>query len=193
MLQQIHSTPITSLWAPGLSLPRSSSSCPPPPGKGLPEASEKQPTKCISSACDCLLPGLPLHPTANIIMDGASKKRKLFSDDLDEENEEEKIERFFALITGIREARDRLMNVSDPALKPEIDGKNKKRKLEEEKKQVTVWKPLFQREDFMAETEKLKDLIPAAAVSTSLVDSSQRKEAVKNDENKASLDLNLSL
>lgn len=136
---------------------------------------------------------MPLHPTANIIMDGASKKRKLFSDDLDEENEEEKIERFFALITGIREARDRLMNVSDPALKPEIDGKNKKRKLEEEKKQVTVWKPLFQREDFMAETEKLKDLIPAAAVSTSLVDSSQRKEAVKNDENKASLDLNLSL
>lgn len=126
-------------------------------------------------------------------MDGASKKRKLFSDDLDEENEEEKIERFFALIKGIREARDRLMNVSDPALKPEIDGKNKKRKLEEEMKQVTVWKPLFQREDFMAETEKLKDLIPAAAVSTSLVDSSQRKEAVKNDENKASLDLNLSL
>ncbi|KAJ6710650.1 PROTEIN NIM1-INTERACTING 3-LIKE [Salix koriyanagi] len=118
-------------------------------------------------------------------MDGAGKKRKLFNDDLDEEDEEEKIERFFALIKGIREARDRLMNVPDPALKPEIDGKNKKRKLEEEKKQVTAWKPLFQREDFMEETdEKLKDLIPAAAVSSSLVDSSQRKEAVKNDDSK---------
>ncbi|KAJ6729327.1 PROTEIN NIM1-INTERACTING 3-LIKE [Salix viminalis] len=127
-------------------------------------------------------------------MDGAGKKRKLFNDDLDEEDEEEKIERFFALIKGIREARDRLMNVPDPALKPEMDGKNQKRKLEEEKKQVTAWKPLFQREDFMEETEKLKELIPAAAVSSSLVDSSdQRKEAVKNDDNKASLDLNLSL
>ncbi|KAJ6686754.1 PROTEIN NEGATIVE REGULATOR OF RESISTANCE [Salix purpurea] len=131
--------------------------------KGLHEESEKQPRECISSVRDLLLPGLPLHPPTKIIMDGAGKKRKLFNDDLDEEDEEEKIERFFALIKGIREARDRLMNVPDPALKSEMDGKNKKRKLEEEKKQVTAWKPLFQREDFMEETEKLKRPDPSCS------------------------------
>jgi len=125
-------------------------------------------------------------------MDGASKKRKLFHDDLDhEENEEEKIEEFFALIKGIREARDRLMNVSDPALKLEIDTKNNKRKLEEETKKFTVWKPSFQREDFMEETEMIRTL--PAAVASALVDSSQRKEVTEKDEHKESLDLNLSL
>jgi rubrerythrin len=125
-------------------------------------------------------------------MYGASKKIKLFHDDLDHEgNEEEKIEEFFALIKGIREARDRLMNVSDPALKLEIDTKNNKRKLEEETKQFTAWKPSFQREDFMEEIEMIRN--PPAAVASALVDSSQRKEVTEKDEHKESLDLNLSL
>ncbi|CAK7348490.1 unnamed protein product [Dovyalis caffra] len=125
-------------------------------------------------------------------MDGASKKRKLCHDDLDEENEEEKMEKFFALIKSIREARDRMMNGSDPALKLEKDTTNRKRKLEGEQKQVTVWKPSFQREDFMEETEKLRD--PPAAVVSTFADSSQGKEVIpEKDEHKESLDLNLSL
>ncbi|KAJ6400919.1 hypothetical protein OIU84_016359 [Salix udensis] len=125
-------------------------------------------------------------------MDGASKKRKLFHDDLDEENEEEKIEKFFALINGIREARDRLMNAPDLALKLEMDASNgNKRKLEEKKKQFTVWKPSFQREDFMEETEMIRN--PPAAAASALVDSSQRKEVTEKDDRRESLDLNLSL
>ncbi|KAF9669223.1 hypothetical protein SADUNF_Sadunf14G0085500 [Salix dunnii] len=126
-------------------------------------------------------------------MDGASKKRKLFHDDLDEENEEEKIEKFFALINGIREARDRLMNASDLALKLQIDTTNNsnKRKLEEKKQQFTVWKPSFQREDFMEETEMIRN--PPAAAASAMVDSSRRNEATEKDDRKESLDLNLSL
>ncbi|KAF9681024.1 hypothetical protein SADUNF_Sadunf06G0182600 [Salix dunnii] len=83
-----------------------------------------------------------------------------------------KIQKLFALIKDIREARDRLMNVSDPALKPETDGKNKKRKLGEKKHRSLLVICLAY---IRTETEKLKDLIPAAAVSSSLVDSSQTK------------------
>ncbi|KAJ6675046.1 PROTEIN NEGATIVE REGULATOR OF RESISTANCE [Salix viminalis] len=102
-------------------------------------------------------------------MDGASKKRKLFHDDLDEENEEEKIEKFFALINGIREARDRLMNAPDLALKLEMDASN----------------------DFMEETGMIRN--PPAAAASAMVDSSQRKEVTEKDDRRESLDLNLSL
>ncbi|KAJ6723295.1 PROTEIN NEGATIVE REGULATOR OF RESISTANCE [Salix koriyanagi] len=158
--------------------------------RSLREASQKQPRRCIShSACEFWCPDPWLAATS---MDGASKKRKLFHDDLDEENEEEKIEKFFALINGIREARDRLMSAPDLALKLEMDTSNgNKRKLEEEKKQFTVWKPSFQREDFMEETEMIRN--PPAAAASAMVDSSQRKEVTEKDDRRESLDLNLSL
>ncbi|KAB5527334.1 hypothetical protein DKX38_021181 [Salix brachista] len=162
--------------------------------RSLREASQKQPRRCIShSACEfwCPDPWLasPRIQLPATSMDGASKKRKLFHDDLDEE---EKIEKFFALINGIREARDRLMNAPDLALKLEMDTSNgNKRKLEEKKKQFTVWKPSFQREDFMEETEILRN--PPAAAASALVDSPQRKEVTEKDDRRESLDLNLSL
>ncbi|XVE73500.1 hypothetical protein DITRI_Ditri11bG0123000 [Diplodiscus trichospermus] len=120
-----------------------------------------------------------------------TKKRKVSHDD-DEDDEEEKMEKFYALIKSIREARERLIiNNSTELVNKEYaeQSETKKRKLEEEKK-VAVWKPSFQREDFMEETDKLKK--PPA----SLAGTSQTKERTHNDQKeevKEELDLTLSL
>ncbi|GMY17120.1 protein NIM1-INTERACTING 1-like [Fagus crenata] len=118
---------------------------------------------------------------------GASNKRKFCHDDEKEEEEEEeeqKIEKFFALIKNIREARFRLMNGSD--VMEGIENRRKKKKVEEEKKQIEVWKPSFQREDFMEDTE--------AQLKTD-VGSSPRvlQEGIKNEDDEEELDLGLSL
>lgn len=133
------------------------------------------------------------HKTSNkhMEMEGASKKRKLCHEDDDQDNEEEKMEKFFALVKSIREARDRLMNGSDHAPKATDDHMTMKRKLEEDRRQqVAVWKPTFQHEDFMEDKAQFKN--PAAIT---LVDSSKRKEEVtdQKEENKEVLDLTLSL
>ena len=64
------------------------------------------------------------------------------SEEEEEEEEEEKIEKFYTLIKSIREARDRLIKG------PDCDRKIDPHK-EEINKEVQVWKPSFQREDFM--------------------------------------------
>ncbi|XWS31872.1 hypothetical protein CRYUN_Cryun23aG0112900 [Craigia yunnanensis] len=123
----------------------------------------------------------------------ASKKRKISHDD-DEDDEEEKMEKFYALIKSIREARDRLImnNSSAEIVNKEVaeQSKTKKPKLEEEK-QVLVWKPSFQREDFIEEADQLKKP-PMSFASTS-----QTKEGTDNydqkEEVKEVLDLTLSL
>ncbi|XWS76697.1 hypothetical protein CRYUN_Cryun01aG0200000 [Craigia yunnanensis] len=121
-----------------------------------------------------------------------TKKRKISHDD-DEDEEEEEMEKFYALIKSIREARDRLImnNSSAEIVSKEAaeQSKTDKRKLEEEK-QVVVWKPSFQREDFMEETDQLKKP-PMSFASTS-----QTKEGTDNDQKeevKEELDLTLSL
>ncbi|KAJ9187920.1 hypothetical protein P3X46_003331 [Hevea brasiliensis] len=119
-------------------------------------------------------------------METPSKRKLSIHDDQDDEdNEEVKIEKFFALIRSIREARDRLINGSD-YLKQETDSNKKKRKLEEENVQVAVWKPCFQPEDFMEESEARN---PRAA----MVDTSKRNEVPEKEEAKEELDLRLSL
>ncbi|XP_030948791.1 uncharacterized protein LOC115972601 [Quercus lobata] len=117
-------------------------------------------------------------------MEDASKKRKICPDDPEEEeddDDEQKIEKFFALIKNIREARFRLMNGSD--VMEGVENKRKKKKVEEENKQVEVWKLSFEREDFMEDEAQLK----------TVVGSSPRQEGSKKEEDKEELDLGLSL
>ncbi|KAJ9171682.1 hypothetical protein P3X46_015011 [Hevea brasiliensis] len=123
-------------------------------------------------------------------METPIKKRKLSQGDHhddDEDNEEVKIEKFFALITNIREARDGLINGS-VALKQDMDSNKKKRKLEEENNnmQVAVWKPSFQLEDFLEESHAKN---PRATV----VVTSQKNEVPEKEDAKEELDLRLSL
>ncbi|EOX95381.1 hypothetical protein QUC31_005008 [Theobroma cacao] len=117
-------------------------------------------------------------------MESASKKRKICRDDDDDEDDEkETMEKFYALVKSIREARDRLMiNNSEAA-----ETRSKKRKLEEVK-QVVVWKPSFQHEDFMEEAQLRKPPVRVASTSRSKEGTDDQKEEVKEG-----LDLSLSL
>ncbi|XP_022759655.1 uncharacterized protein LOC111306018 [Durio zibethinus] len=123
----------------------------------------------------------------------ASKKREISHDD---DDEEENMEKFYALVKSIREARDHLImnNSSAEIANNEAAGRQsitKKRKLEEEK-QVVVWQPSFQREDFMEEADQLKKPPAVSFASTSQskegTDINDPKEKVKEG-----LDLTLSL
>ncbi|KAJ8899004.1 hypothetical protein K2173_008827 [Erythroxylum novogranatense] len=88
------------------------------------------------------------------------KERELCHRDYGEETEEEKMEKFFAIIRSMREVRDSLMtNGFDvPTLKKETaDGSRKKRKVEDSDKTpprgVGAWKPTFLHEDFISESD----------------------------------------
>ncbi|KAI9082628.1 hypothetical protein K1719_035497 [Acacia pycnantha] len=70
---------------------------------------------------------------------GNSKKRKIWcGEDEEEEDDEIKMEKFFALIRSIRESREGLRRFGET--------QNGSSKL---KNRVGVWKPQFQIEDFM--------------------------------------------
>jgi hypothetical protein len=75
-----------------------------------------------------------------------TKKRKLTcieeeDDEQKQEEEEAKIETFFALVRSMRETRDRW-------------NKNKmSENVKEENRVVSVWKPMFQLEDFMEDQD----------------------------------------
>ncbi|XP_068302673.1 protein NIM1-INTERACTING 1-like [Pyrus communis] len=117
-----------------------------------------------------------------------SNKRKMINSNVDDD-EEEKIELFFALINNIRVARDRLMNGSNVSKGSEIhesvSTKKNKRKVvegdEEEKTTAGVWKPTFQPEDLteVATQSKIPHIISGG---------SKREHCKKGD-----LDLRLSL
>jgi ABC-type nickel/cobalt efflux system permease component RcnA len=117
-------------------------------------------------------------------MEGAGEKRKTCNED--EEDDEQKIEQFFAIIRNIREARERLRNDSDV--------KKKKQKLvEEEMKKIQVWKPTFERGDFMEEEadhdhrhHQLKTIVGSSHHG----DEGTKKE---DHQDKEELDLKLSL
>ncbi|XP_054800201.1 uncharacterized protein LOC129304542 [Prosopis cineraria] len=72
-----------------------------------------------------------------IVMDGERMKRKLENEE--EESEEEKLEKFYALIRSTKDAHDRLANAKD-------NKSDKKDDFTERGK--GVWKPAFQPEDF---------------------------------------------
>ncbi|KAL9429682.1 hypothetical protein AB3S75_031492 [Citrus x aurantiifolia] len=84
-----------------------------------------------------------INSKGNII--DRKNKRKLQNEELQEqENEEEKVEQFFALIRNTKEMHDRLRN--SEGLKEE-----KEKEMEQEKKAAKVsaaWNPTFQPEDF---------------------------------------------
>lgn len=82
-------------------------------------------------------------------METASKKRKICHED--EEDEEEKIEKFFALIKNIQEARDHLLMLNDSDC-TRIKNRKKMKKIDQDPPAVSVWVPSFQREDFMGQT-----------------------------------------
>ena len=127
-------------------------------------------------------------------MEGAtsSKKRKICHDDeVEEEDEDQKIDKFFALIKSIREAREHLINSSN---KIALNGQRKKSNVaEEEKKQIAVWKPSFQHEDFLEEGVASEFKKPPVTVT--LVGSSRREggDDDRKGNDKESLDLRLSL
>lgn len=112
----------------------------------------------------------------------------------DEENEEERIDKFFTLIKSIREARDRLMQ--DSEVLKESENKRKKKVVKEEN-QKHVWKPSFQLEDFMEDihhqhhryyfnTSRVMSLV---SPSSSQIDPLQGSQEDKTE----GLDLSLSL
>lgn len=119
-------------------------------------------------------------------MEGAGEKRKICNED--EEDDEQKIEQFFAIIRNIREARERLRN-------DDSDVKKKKQKLvEEEMKKIQVWKPTFERGDFMEEEadhdhrhHQLKTIVGSSHHG----DEGTKKE--EDHQDKEELDLKLSL
>lgn len=118
-----------------------------------------------------------------------SNKRKMINCNVDDDDEEEKIKLFFALINNIREARDRLMNGSNVSKESEIHEnastkKNKRKVVEEDGEEKTtagVWKPTFQPEDLTEAATQIK--IPHV-----ISRGSKREHCKKGD-----LDLRLSL
>lgn len=117
-------------------------------------------------------------------MEGTGKKRKICHDQ-DEEDDEQKIEQFFAIIRNIREARERLRNDSDV--------KKKKQKVEEDQmKKIQVWKPTFERGDFMEfeEADHHHHQLKTIVGSSHHGDEGTKKEDQDKEED---LDLKLSL
>ncbi|GMI66663.1 hypothetical protein HRI_000335600 [Hibiscus trionum] len=134
----------------------------------------------------------------------ANNKRKISHDD---EEENENMEKFYALIKNIREVRDRLIannssssatatataTIKNTAAAADDEGKNKRQKLEEDQEmQAVAWNPAFQREDFVDEADnKAKEprmSLAGTSQSKAGSDRDDRKEEVKEE-----LDLTLSL
>ena len=133
------------------------------------------------------------------LMTTATNKRKIRhdigQDHQEEEDDDQKIDKFFALIKNLREARDRLMSGSKAFNGTDHDqNKRVKRKVGEEKP-AAVWKPSFQREDFMPPEEAaaaapFKNPPPVTAL---LVGSSSQRGGGNKENDTEGLDLRLSL
>ena len=122
-------------------------------------------------------------------MEGERKKRKMVEEEGEEENEEEKMEKFFALIRSTREVRDLLMR--NGANSTEKEGK----KVEKDK-EIMVWNPMFQPEDFIEEDED-NDKSKNTPGAKSQAGPSNKEEKDKEEDKEGrvgdGLDLNLSL
>ncbi|XP_027367741.1 uncharacterized protein LOC113873689 [Abrus precatorius] len=116
----------------------------------------------------------------DISASNSSKKRKICREEGEED--EAKMETFFALVRSIRETRDRWIGFRSG------EGKNKRSNKEETR--VTVWKPTFQVEDF-AEQVQNGNRDPSLGL---LEDASRSKECGKEEEDaEKGIDLRLSL
>ena len=98
--------------------------------------------------------------------------------------EEEKVDKFFALIRSTREMRDRLRNV------PNGSKEEEEKKKQEEKSVAAMWNPKFQPEDFMEDSKSKNPLVVKDADPSSKRE--QEKETKEGGED-SSLDLKLSL
>lgn len=140
----------------------------------------------------------------------ASKKRKICHDagDHQEEDDEQKMEKFYVLIKNLCEARESLMMNGSKAFNGIAENKmlRKQKKIEEGEKKFAAWKPSFQREDFMEDQAALHNNVvvvvvpPAHVTMSSFVGSAQReeladhqKENTDHKEGRLELDLRLSL
>ncbi|XP_027102501.1 uncharacterized protein [Coffea arabica] len=141
-------------------------------------------------------------------MDGERKKRKMDDAEAEEDNEEEKMETFFALIRSTRDIRERMVMSNADRLRLEED--QKKRANHDQNKPSAVWNPTFQPGDFMEDQPAQKELCtppppppPGMIINQEEAGpSNSRKEAdvaQDQDDHKAGgehhhdLDLNLSL
>ncbi|AES82384.1 putative NPR1/NH1-interacting protein [Medicago truncatula] len=133
-------------------------------------------------------------------MEGENRKRKMLEDE--EENDDEKMEKFFALIKSTRD----ILSKTD-------------KKVGEEKKEKCIWNPTFQLEDFIAceelgksnvsaaagpssrqekevmiiEKEYVQEEVAASATTTTVTPKNQNEDKEKEKASDNSLDLNLSL
>ncbi|KAF5462354.1 hypothetical protein F2P56_018371 [Juglans regia] len=136
----------------------------------------------------------------------ASKKRKICHDvgDHQEEDDEQKMEKFYALIKNLCEARESLMMNGSKALNGIAGNKmlRKQKKIEEDKKKFAAWKPSFQPEDFMEDQTALHNKVvvvvpPAHVAMSSFVGSAQREELAdhqkENTDHEEGLELDLRL
>lgn len=114
-------------------------------------------------------------------MEGDGRKRKVYGEG--EESEEEKMEKFFALVRSTREMRDRLKGGTS---KPESEEK-------EGDKAGASWNLTFELEDFVDNKKTESETAPAtAAQSAGPSKSKEEKEDDKTDKD-GGLDLELSL
>ncbi|PON61793.1 NIM1-interacting protein [Parasponia andersonii] len=139
-------------------------------------------------------------------MESVSKKRKRSCQVYDdEEDEEEKIGKFYVLIKSIREARNRLINMKGSSDHHHVFSKEliTTHPNELHKPAVQVWEPSFEREDFTEDTHADDQLIvktplltvmmpppPPPPPSAPTLEAAQQKEETREG---ISLDLTLSL
>lgn len=124
-------------------------------------------------------------------------KEEVINNDNDvyEDDEEEKIQTFFALVRGYQEARNRRRN----ELKEIETRSNKKSRSSGEDRRNSGWVPAFQLEDFTHENEDRKHpLLPPLVFHTghaSLVTSigNKKDKKMEEDHNEGELDLTLAL
>ncbi|CAK9185974.1 unnamed protein product [Ilex paraguariensis] len=107
-------------------------------------------------------------------MEGERRKRKM---DSEVENEEEKTEKFFALIRSTRELRELMTG--------RVDQTKEADKKATEEKAVEVWTPSFRPEDFMEEA-------PSKSPQIDIASASETQDKTKEDGGDG-LDLKLAL
>ncbi|TKY52428.1 hypothetical protein E2542_SST23950 [Spatholobus suberectus] len=110
-----------------------------------------------------------------------SKKRKICREE--DEDDEAKMETFFALVRNIRETRDRWIGLRSG------DGDHKRGKVMrgKEENRAGVWKPAFQVEDFADEQARRPNSDPSSALLAGASQSAKEEDAEKG------IDLKLSL
>lgn len=137
---------------------------------------------------------------SNANSNSSSKKRKICRKEDDEvedqerEDDEAKMETFFALVRKIRETRDPWINSRSGD-----DSKNKRvckntADKYEENRVATVWKPTFQLEDFAEEKAQQCQNRPHHHPTLPLLaGASQSNNSAKEDDAEKGIDLRLSL